>query len=94
MNKITHEMVIRLNDELKKKGCYFHYTLYTFIYPDGTNGLSIRRNINDHSEFFVDAVISCDKVFYEWLDKFFKDNYNIILDYSEDGNECWVHKET
>lgn len=94
MPKLTHDMVHHLNEELKKKGCHFHYLLYTFKYPDGTFGLSIRRTITDHSEFFVDAVISCDKTFYEWLDKFFKDNYNIILDYSENGNECWVRKET
>ena len=93
MPELTHDIVHHLNEELKKKGCHFAYRLYSFIYPDGTNGLSIRRNIRDTSEFIVDAVISCDKTFYVWLDKFFKDNYNIILDYNEDGNECWVHKE-
>lgn len=85
--KITKEMVNALNANLTAFGCGFEY----YIEDDIVDVPCIRRRVKDPTNKFVDSdIINCTKEFYEWLDNFFKTNYDIELSYNNTGNICWA----
>lgn len=87
MAEITKDMVNNLNAALTEKGCGFEY-----VYVDSENEnliKCIKRTVIDKTGFVESSVINCTKSFYEWLDAWFRDNYNIELDYNNTGNICW-----
>lgn len=83
---IINETIVRkLNEELKQKGCGFEYSLMDNDSPSP----AIRRVVVDKVGFVTSSVINCTKTFYEWLDKWFIDNYGIELTYNNTGEICW-----
>jgi hypothetical protein len=85
MAKITSAIVKKLNAELKSMDVGFEY----YLFDEDTYSPSIRRRVKDDRGFVHSSIINCTDTFYKWLDKWFKDNYNIELCYNNTGEICW-----
>lgn len=85
--KITREMVIELNDELRIKGCPFRYK-----YEGETEYSRIPQmevvlpNMNCVSSY----IINVTRDFLDWMEVWFKTKYGIELTCNNDGSILWV----
>ena len=80
---IDVDKVIMLNHALAFKNVPF---IYEYI-GDGC----MRRTLPKHgflSEPF-ECTIPCSDAFYNWLNKWFKEQFDIKLCYNNDGSICW-----
>ena len=87
MAKITREMVDRLNDELKNKGVGFMY-----IYKDEDTVAPTMKSVivdNNLNWILPDTGVYCKNTYYNWLENWFKTNYDITLDYNNTKNYIW-----
>lgn len=88
MAKITKGMVEHLNDTLKEFGVGFMYKM------SGENSRSpvITITVVDPVGFLhpvYTSIINCSDTYYEWLDKWFLNNYGITLTYNNTRSCCW-----
>lgn len=86
--KITQEILNDLNDTLFRMGCKFKYK---WINDYSENGVipTIVQTIEDNNGFIDSVIINCNSSFYTWLDKFFKEKYDITLSYNNTRSICW-----
>ena len=85
MSKISKGMVEHLNRVLKENEVGFRY-----IYENETTFAPTMRIIVDDKRGWVDcSTINCTHEYYEWLEQWFKTNYNITLTYNNTGNIIW-----
>lgn len=85
--KITREMVIKLNDELRIKGCPFRYkyegeTEYCRI-PQIEVALPNMNCVNS-------CIINVTRDFLDWMEVWFKTKYGIELTCNNDGSILWA----
>lgn len=82
--KITREMVIELNDELRVKGCPFKYE-YDSYGTSGNPQIKIALpSMNSVSSFIINPT----RDFFDWMELWFK-NKGIELSYNNDGSIMW-----
>lgn len=86
MKKITKEMVMKLNNELSVMGCPFRY-----VYEETPDVISIpRMKITLSSMNCVSScIINVEKEFLDWLELWFKTNYDIELTCNNTGSTLW-----
>lgn len=81
--KITEEMTIKLNEELKVMNVPFR-----FKYANRTGNPHIEITLPSMN--YVDTfIINPTKEFYDWLKIWFKTNENIELDSNNTGSIMW-----
>lgn len=81
MKRITKGMVSHLNYMLKDQGAGFRY-----IYIDG----SMHITINDASLWVESCIVNCTNDYFVYLETWFRDNYDIALDYNNDRSIIWA----
>lgn len=90
MAKITQEMTDKLNAKLEACGVGFRYVFG----DEETRAPKITITVADpvgflHPEY--GCVVNLSDEFYDWLDNWFKTNYDITLDYNHTRNTAWSH---
>ena len=81
---ITQNMLDNLNQALKNENA-------PFIYEWSDISGCIMRTLPKHK--FIGnftPIISVTEEFYQWIDTWFKETYDIELSYNNDGSICWA----
>lgn len=86
--KITQTVLDDLNDTLYRMGCNFKYGWVADPSEDAVVP-TIVRTMEDNNGFVDNVIINCNPSFYTWLNKFFKERYNITLCYNNTMSICW-----
>ena len=88
----NQEMVDTINNSLQLLDCSFRYVLVK-------EDLSGNILSNPHIEivplsikFIENYIFNLSKSYYEWLEKFCKDNFDITLSYNNSKNVIWSNE--
>jgi hypothetical protein len=83
--KINSDIVSHLNQELRSAGVGFYYTMADL----GSNNPTIRIEVIDNAGFVDSSIVNCTNDYYNWLDKWFMDNYKIKICYNNTRSIIW-----
>lgn len=85
MAKLTIGMIKHLNKVLKDDGVGFKYK-----FTNESIAPKARIEVEDgHSGFVNSSIINCTDIYFNWLEKWFKDNYNIKIIYNNTKTIIW-----
>ena len=83
--KINKEMVEELNKRLSNMNSSLRFK----ICEDVTYSPTIQLTVSDTAGFIEVANVYGTKKFYEFIERFFFENYGITLGYNNIKNICW-----
>ena len=88
MAKLTEGMIRHLNSALKDYKVGFHYVLTKEPYTP-TAHITVNDSQFSTVKWVDSSIVNCTNEFYKWLEKFFKENYNITLCYNNTKSTIW-----
>ena len=84
MAKLTKELIEQLNVVLKDFGVGFEYK-----FTDEPIAPKARIEVIDNKGFVESSIINCTEPYFNWLEKWFKENYDIEITYNNTRTIIW-----
>ena len=86
MNDITFDMVQDINQKLSDLHEGFHFRLDHLM-----NKHCMQLCVNDTAQFVASAIINCTDRFYDWVNAYFAENYQLELQWNNTHSTCWAN---
>ena len=85
--KISVKIIDALNSMLSEKGVGFRYEFM----PNPIAPAARIVVLDSDNQWVESSIVNCTKEYYTFLDQWFKDNFDITIDYNNTKNIIWSH---